>query len=90
MFDEVHNFYERIVRERVLSIIGKKSVDHDYLEDIACVTLNHLPPRYIRFDVDMMFYLSPVEKAEIEEKVDKAIALAIDIIKDNKSRGKRK
>jgi len=90
MFDDVHNYYEKIVYERILAQVGKKSVDADFMEDIACTTLNHLPPRYIRFDVDMLFYLSPVERAEIEDKVDKAIKLAIEIVKKNKNRVKKR
>jgi len=89
MFDDVHNYYERIVYDRILIRVGKKSVNQDYMEDVACAALNHLPPRYIRFDVDMLFYLSPVERAEIELKVDSAIELAIDIVKANKGRGKK-
>ena len=74
-FDLVHNYYEKMVFERVSQYIGRTSVDPDYLEDIACVALNHLPPRYIRHDVDMIFYLSP------EEKVMQAIESAIQVIK---------
>jgi len=89
MFDNVHNFYEKIVYDRVLSKIGKKSINTDFLEDVCCVALNHLPPRYIRFDVDMIFYLSPVERLEIENKVDEAIDNAVITVKENKQR-KRK
>ena len=28
----------------------------DMLSDVACLCLNRLPPRYVRHDVDMMFY----------------------------------
>ncbi|MDH5256800.1 MAG: late competence development ComFB family protein [Gammaproteobacteria bacterium] len=90
MFDDVHNYYEKIVYDRVLAQVGKKSVNSDFLEDVACAALNHLPPRYIRFEVDMLFYLSPIERQEIEDKVDAAISLAIKIVKENKSRGTRR
>ena len=90
MFDNVHNYYERIVYDRILLQVGKKSVNSDYMEDLACIALNHLPPRYIRFEVDMIFYLSPVERNEIEEKIDEAIALAIKVVKENKGRGKKR
>ncbi len=86
-FDTVHNYYEKLVYERVRQYVGRKTVDQDYLEDIACVALNHLPPRYIRYDVDMIFYLSPVERDEMEEKVMQAIEFAIDFIKQK--RGKK-
>jgi hypothetical protein len=85
-FDNVRNYYEKLVCDRVSQIVGRKTVDNDYLEDVACVALNRLPPRYIRHEVDMIFYLSPVEVDEMEKKVDDAINDAIKFIKENKSR----
>ena len=75
-------------RERVSQYLGRKTVDKDYLEDVACVALNHLPPRYIRHDVDMIFYLSPIERQEMEEKVMQAIETAVQVIKE-KQKGKK-
>lgn len=87
-FDTVRNYYEKLVGDRVAQVVGKKSVDIDYLEDVTCVALNHLPPRYIRHEVDMIFYLSPVEREEMEKKVDSAIVDAMGFIKENRKRGK--
>jgi len=87
-FDSVRNYYEKLVCERVAQVVGRKSVDNDYLEDVACVTLNHLPPRYIRHEVDMIFYLSPIERDEMVQKVDNAIVDAMSFIKENKKRKK--
>jgi len=89
-FDNVHNYYEKLVYTRVILNIKKKKLDMDYLEDVACVALNHLPPRYIRFDVDMIFYLSPEERLEMEKKVDAAIELAINLIPIDKHRSKKR
>lgn len=87
-FDSIRNYYEKLVSERVSQIVGPKVVDNDYLEDIACVALNHLPPRYIRHEVDMIFYLSPIEREEMVTKVDNAIKDAIIFVKENKTRKK--
>ena len=87
-FDSVHNYYEKMVYERVRQYVGRKTVDADYLEDVACVALNHLPPRYIRHEVDMFFYLSPIERDEMEEKVMQAIEFAIDLIKQKRTKKK--
>ncbi|MEH6470780.1 MAG: late competence development ComFB family protein, partial [Halopseudomonas sp.] len=51
--------------------------DIEDLADIACVALNHLPPRYFRHEIDMAFYLSPTEYKEMKDKVDKAVSDAI-------------
>ena len=87
-FDSIRNYYEKLVSDRVSYVVGPKVVDTDYLEDVACVALNHLPPRYIRHEVDMIFYLSPIEREEMVTKVDGVIADAVKFIKENKKRKK--
>ena len=87
-FNSVQNYYEKLVCERVAQVVGRKSVDNNYLEDVACVALNHLPPRYIRHEVDMFFYLSPIERDEMIAKVDAAITDAVTFIQENRSRKK--
>ena len=75
-FGSIHNYYERQVLESVRGCVAD-GTDDDCIADIACVALNHLPPRYIRHDVDMRFYLSPEERAEIDQKVTRAVEDAI-------------
>jgi competence protein ComFB len=75
--DTVHNYYERLVLEEISRTSSGTMRNVDYLADVACVALNRLPPRYIRYDVDMTFFLSPVELQEIHNKVKKAVADAI-------------
>lgn len=85
-YESVHNYYERAVIEYLRE---RMEVDcaADKLADIACVTLNHLPPRYIRHDVDMSFYLSPQEQLEMSEKVRQETESAIKLV-EGKSGGK--
>ena len=75
--DSIHNYYERMVLEEIQRALPERHDESDLLADIACVALNHLPPRYIRHDVDMAFYLSPREQIEMEEKVKTAVQQAI-------------
>lgn len=81
--DSIHNYYEPIVLEKVLGLVDDTEIQEDLIADIACVALNHLPPRYIRHDVDMAFYLSPSEYEEIEHKIDTAITHAIEFVLKN-------
>jgi hypothetical protein len=76
-FETIHNFYEPLVFRYVADHLAQDQPDADYLADVACVALNHLPPRYIRHDVDMAFYLSPEERAEIDSKIAEAIRSAV-------------
>jgi hypothetical protein len=78
--DSIHNYYEVLVFEEIKSSITESKRDPDYIADIACVALNHLPPRYIRYTVDMAFYLSPEERQEMSDKVKKAVSDAIEFV----------
>jgi competence protein ComFB len=69
-YGSVHNYYERLVFEQLRRASDRAARDANFLADVACVALNHLPPRY---DVDMTFFLSPVEHEEILDKVAKAV-----------------
>lgn len=84
--DGIHNYYESLVFETLRSKLAERFGNNDYTADVACVALNHLPPRYIRHDVDMAFYLSPNERQEILDKVETAVNDAIQFVgKRNKN-----
>ncbi len=76
----VHNYYERLVNETILETHSRALTDTDFVADVSCVALNHLPPRYIRYDVDMSFFMSPVEREETATKVQQAVDHAIDFV----------
>ena len=78
--DSIHNYYEGMVFTALQEQITHRFGSNDYTADIACVALNSLPPRYIRHDVDMAFYLSPNERQEMADKVNKAVADAIKFV----------
>lgn len=76
----VHNYYERLVIDSLMSLSERAEEDSDFLADVCCVALNHLPPRYIRHDVDMTFFMSPVELYETTEKVRESVMSAISYV----------
>ena len=75
-FDTVHNYYDRLVFNEIKENYQDKALNEHQLEDMACIALNRLPPRYIRFDIDMSFYMSTDEHFEIQLKVAKAVRKA--------------
>lgn len=80
--ESVHNYYEQIVFNLVYKLIDESERrDIDFVADVACVALNHLPPRYVRHDVDMAFYLSPREQEEMEQKVQDAVESALGFVR---------
>lgn len=84
-FDSIHNYYEQLVFEKLKQKVSLGVLTDEYITDIACVALNHLPPRYIRHDVDMAFYLSPNEYEEIDQKVANAIEYAVSFVLDKEN-----
>ena len=80
-FDQVHNYFERLIFERVASEAEVHSdFTMDMLSDVACVALNRLPARYVRHDVDMMFYLTEPERRAIELSIDEALRFAFGFV----------
>ncbi len=85
--DFVHNYYERLVLQEALNQSSRiQEGDREFLADVACVALNRLPPRYIRHDVDMTFFMSPQDMMEIEHKVSAAVRDALDYV-ERRERG---
>lgn len=80
-FTSIHNFYERAVFETVLAEQPSyPGVPRALQPDVACVALNRLPPRYIRHEVDLAFYLSDKERAESEMLVVQAVQYAFEFV----------
>lgn len=83
MFSSVHNYYENLVFQHLLIIMKKRgeTMNNDLMEDVACIALNHLPPRYIRHNVDMAFNLTDEEQEKMNHNVIKAVNAAIESCK---------
>lgn len=80
--DSIHNYYEQMVLDTAFRQVPEEERRNiDFIADVACVALNHLPPRYVRHDVDMAFYLSPREQEEMEEKVLAAVNEAVEFVR---------
>ena len=85
--DFIHNYYERLVLQEIVNQSSRvQAGDRDFLADVACVALNRMPPRYIRHDVDMTFFMSPQDIQEIERKVALAVTEAINYV-ESRERG---
>jgi hypothetical protein len=78
-FDSIRNYYEQAVFRRVMSSAAdypQLATDGEVLADVACVALNRLPPKYIRNQVDMNFFMSSEDRAKIEAAVEAAVTFA--------------
>jgi hypothetical protein len=88
--DDIHNYYEHLILERIEILGLKKTKDDDYLADLCCLALNQIPPRYIRFEVDMSFYLAKSERQQMEMNAINAVNQAISFLDLSKAEKKLK
>ena len=89
-FEQVHNYYERLVFEEVARRAdGFPDFSNDMLGDVACVALNRLPARYVRHDVDLMFYLTEQERHTIENALEDSLQFAFNFVKERATKESR-
>ena len=84
---EIHNYYEDLVENYIDALELNQTRSSDYLSDLYCLALNQLPVHYIRYGVDMYFYMSDEKRQEMEEKVIYAVTSAISWL-DNEEKEK--
>ena len=86
-FEQIHNYYERLVFEEGARLSElHPNFTSDMLADVACVALNRLPARYVRHDVDMMFYLTEQERHAIEQSMEEGLAFAFTFVGERAAR----
>lgn len=87
-FDNIHNYYEQLIFVRLGEMVQAEFIDseQDFLEDVACVALNHLPSRYVRYNVDMAFYMTPDDRERIDREVRNAVSMAVDYVLQHRRR----
>lgn len=81
--DDIHNYYEHLVLERIEKLGLNKTKNSDYIADLCCLALNQVPPRYIRYEVDMAFYLPKSERHQMEINVVNAVSKAMEYLDEH-------
>ena len=91
MNGKVHNYYEKLVFEQIDRQLKKQNIEmaDDLIEDMACIALNKLPPRYVRFDIDTTFYMTPEEIYFVEKSVESAVNDAIIFIMEKSQKNSK-
>jgi Late competence development protein ComFB len=78
-FESVHNYFEQAVFRKVsdsVALFPDFADNAEMLADVACVALNRLPPKYIRNQVDMNFFMDNDARAKNEAAVNVAVNFA--------------
>lgn len=75
-FSSVHNIHEQAIFDAVTATAARHpglAGNANLLADVACVALNRMPPRYIRHDVDLAFFLTEREREANERAIAEAV-----------------
>ncbi len=83
-FSAINNYYEQLVFRHILETVPAP-LDDNFLDDVACVALNHLPAKYVRHEVDMAFYMTSEERNKIESSITIAVKNAIDYVSQHRT-----
>ena len=74
-FASLYNYYEHLVFEHINANLKKQyqDQDEDFFLDVACYSLTRLPSRYIRHEIDMIYYLAAGEQEQMEQNVEQTV-----------------
>ncbi len=86
MFSGITNHYEYLVflRIREQAPVEGVDLDEEQLEDVACVALNTLPPRYFRYSVDLAAHLSQEDHEKLKKDVNSAVEHAFELVRNRR------
>lgn len=78
----ISNYYEQLVIDRLwkLSEQAAEPFSRAFKEDVACLTLNQLPPCYVCNPVDKSIHIGEKQYQEMIEAVDLALKQGIEIV----------
>lgn len=79
LFESLRNTHETLVAQAIqdLAAKGEWQLSPEQAEDVACIALNQLPPRYVREPLVASLYLSAAERQAIEARVRAAVEDAV-------------
>lgn len=79
----ISNYYEQLVTDRLWKMTEESAepLSQAFIEDVACLALNKLPPCYVRNPVDKGASLTELHYQEMSVAVSKAIAEAVEQVR---------
>jgi hypothetical protein len=85
---KLSNFQELLVYERVKAYAGQYPFTQDdgLLEDIACIALNSLKPRYVRHLANLKRHMTDDQRRTYETEAEAAVRAAFEYVLYERSR----
>ncbi len=82
--DDIRNYYEQLVVDHIYAQGMHLRYDEEFIADLCCLVLNKLPPRYIRYAVDMAFFLSTQERQDMDTLVSKTVQSGVTFLEQRR------
>jgi hypothetical protein len=84
-YNTLENYYVRLVVQHITAEYGDSPMADvpGALEDVACLALNQLPPRYVRHSIDTAFYLSVEEQQDMIRAVKLSVERAMRYVQEH-------
>ena len=73
----IHNHYESLLHNEIRRRHLDQAYDEDALCDLTCTALNQLPAKYVRSEIDLLFYIEPDEREAMLVTTRKAVDYAL-------------
>ena len=83
---DICNYYEQLVTDQLWKIIednkgSEELISQVFIEDIACLALNKLPPCYVRNRADKCAHLTESKADDMLREVSQAISEAMELVR---------
>lgn len=82
--EDITNFIEILVEEEFDAQGIADKHDTEYIQDLFCITLNQLPPHYVRSTIDVRINLTPEQRGELAQKITTAMNMGHEILHANR------
>lgn len=76
----VKNYFEKLVFNRIKSMAGILAKGDNFANDVACIALSRIRPRYVREEIYFLFYVSDSEWEAMNMEVAEAVDFAVSYI----------
>ncbi len=76
----VKNYFETLVFNRIKSLAGVMPKGDDFANDVACIALSRIKPRYVREEIYFLYYVEDSEWDAMNMEVAEAVDFAVSYI----------
>ncbi|EKE74888.1 late competence development ComFB family protein [Gallaecimonas xiamenensis] len=76
--DEIHNLVERLLLDELNQ--SPPDLPSEEWADLCCLVLNKVQPRYVRHDVDALYYMGDGDWDNLRRQIKAAIKESLDFL----------